>query len=82
MGKDIVCASASMLFYTLVENIDRMQRDGKCKAVIKALEGDAEVKTAAAPGYIDEAVNIYNTICTGYEILAESYPEYVHYSVG
>lgn len=76
-GKDLICASASILFYTLVENVDRMQRESKCKAQIKALEGDAEVKVIASPDYHDEVTKVINTIMVGYEILAEEYPEYL-----
>lgn len=76
-GKDLICASASILFYTLVENVGQMERKGKCKAQIKALEGDAEVKIAVLPAYFDEAVMLIEHIMVGYEILSSEYPEYI-----
>lgn len=76
-GKDLICASASILFYTLVENIDRLEKQGKCKATIKALEGDAEVRIIPHPDSTSEVLSIINTIMVGYEILEADYPENV-----
>lgn len=76
-GKDLICASASILFYTLVGNVDRLEREGKCKTQIKALEGDAEVKVIPSPSDSDEVLSVINTIMIGYEILADEYPEFI-----
>lgn len=76
-GKDLICASASMLFYTLVANIEQMEGVGKCKSQIKALEGDAEVKVIASPSAHDEVTSVFNTIMTGYEVLSNEYPEFI-----
>lgn len=76
-GKDLICASASILFYTLVENISRLEDMGKCKSQIKALEGDAEVKVIASPSEFDVVTSIFNTIMVGYEVLANEYPEFI-----
>ena len=79
-GKDLICASASILFYTLVEALDRLQRDGKCKCEVKALEGDAEIKAISTDP--TEVIHVINTIMIGYEILAEDYPENVKILLG
>lgn len=76
-GKDLICASASILFYTLVENIEEHSKIGDCKSQVKALEGDAEVKVVALPSHQEEIANVFNTIMVGYEILSQDYPEYI-----
>ena len=77
VGKDLICASASILFYTLVECVSRYESMGRCKAQIKALSGDAEVKVIPSVEYENELLSAFNTIMTGYEILESDYPEYI-----
>jgi len=63
IGQDIVCAAASMLWLTLEADISNRCDD--C-----SIEHGAMV-SAQGP----EALSIYRTIMTGYDLLAQQYPE-------
>ena len=81
-GKDLVCAGVTTLMYTLAENAQHMANMGKVRdPVIKLEEGDAEVGVTTRAGYIAMTELIFQTVCVGFRILAEMYPEAVHYEV-
>ena len=71
-GKDIVCAAASILFYTLRETLARHGIPHE------ASDGDARVIDARVdPAFSFDADMIFDTICTGYVLLADAYPDHV-----
>ena len=80
LGNDIVCASASILAYTLAQNVKGMENQGGLKYApkIKLKSGDAIITCRAKD---DEAysalLHIYCVIQTGYVLLAHNYPQYV-----
>ena len=75
-GTDIVCAAASMLFYTLAQTLNARSVDG-----FKVSEsGDETIRRVECAPSADEreAVSVvYETIMHGFTALASSYPEYV-----
>ncbi|MBQ0037467.1 MAG: ribosomal-processing cysteine protease Prp [Clostridiales bacterium] len=71
-GQDIVCAAASMLWYTLAEGMREQERMGHGTADI---ESD-EIAFLPADGCGDAAL-IFRTIWKGLERLAEAYEEYI-----
>lgn len=79
-GKDIVCASASILAYTVAQIVTFMEEQGKLtkKPVIKIKDGDAlitcQVKTDEDYA---EALHAYFVARVGYTLLAHNYPQYV-----
>lgn len=77
-GKDIVCASASMLFYALAETL---RADG-IHAEVKEEPGSAAIEAETGKGY--EAVTAYHyftLIRRGFMALARDYPEYVKFII-
>lgn len=80
IGQDIVCASASILAYTLAQRAMTMQRNGLLarKAIIKLDEGNAVVTIRPKQETMADALSTLITIQTGYQLLAKEYPEYVN----
>lgn len=75
-GHDIVCAAASILFFSLYNSI--AERD---IAYSSGTTGDHIEITAMPPKEftLDTDV-VFETICTGYRMLAEEYPEHVTFT--
>ena len=77
-GQDIICASASILTYTIAEIASKMIKAGKIaeNSVIKLLEGDAFINMhCMGKEAYNELLGAFNTIMTGYKLLAENYPQ-------
>jgi uncharacterized protein YsxB (DUF464 family) len=68
-GKDIVCASASILAYTLASFVRDVEN-----SIVDLTSGDTTIECETS----DEAVvNSYLHTKRGYELLAFHYPQYV-----
>ena len=78
-GRDLVCASASILAYTLAANLKRAEA-AKCveSVEIHLSPGDARIGCRAAP---PAAVSVFDAVCIGFELLADQHPEYISYQV-
>lgn len=80
-GKDIVCASASILAYTIAQNAmymyDRHQL--KCLPVLNLVEGNTEITITPKREYYDEGIHAYFLASLGFTLLAKSYPKNVNY---
>lgn len=78
-GKDIVCAAASILVYTLAQNLMRDRARGLYVEVRTSLfRGDANIScTAATAEEYERAKGIFSVILAGMELLAENAPQYV-----
>jgi uncharacterized protein YsxB (DUF464 family) len=79
-GKDIICASASILSYTVAQMVAIMEEQGKLtkKPVIKIKEGDAVIPCQAKTDEdYAEALHTYYVARVGYSLLAHNYPQYV-----
>ena len=76
--KDIVCASASILAYTVAHNVDLLDRFNAFKesAVIRLESGDAEI-TCVPTKASKHIRDTYLFAGTGFCILAQNYPQYV-----
>ena len=80
IGQDIVCASASILAYTIAQNIKVAESRGMLKYPprIKLKEGDAIITCRAMDDdSYAELLHTYLVIQTGYVLLAHNYPQYV-----
>ena len=76
-GKDLVCAAVSTLAFTLAQNLMMIDED----PAIRLDQGFAKLK-ASHHGEYDKCVGmIFDTICIGFEMLAENYPGNVEYDV-
>lgn len=76
-GKDIVCAAASILAYTLAQNLIADRRVGLYECVEIEMVGSAYIFCRAKDGDYDHARHTYEVIRKGYELLAGDYPQYV-----
>ena len=80
IGQDIVCASASILTYTVAQIVKDMvaQDSFSCEPIIKLDSGDATItcKCKTDIAYF-EVLNALNVAQVGYSLLAHNYPQYV-----
>lgn len=79
-GNDIVCASASILAYTLAQNLIYLQQEGFIKGtpIIKMDDGNAKIECFCKNSKGYEVVGrAFCTIQTGFQLLAHNYPQFV-----
>ena len=81
-GHDLVCASASILAYTLAANVANMADNGQVRQpFIKNQEGDAEICCTPRHNLKASVTLVFDSICVGFELLANNYPEYIKYEI-
>ena len=80
-GKDIVCASASMLFYTLAQSLIKSRDMLKKHPIIEWDDGNGHIKCRPRKEYQGNITLVYWTILNGIELLAEEYPQYITFKV-
>jgi uncharacterized protein YsxB (DUF464 family) len=81
-GHDLVCASASILIYTLasfVENMKEARQVYNPTAELK--EGDALISCDAPNKYKGSITLVFDAICGGFELLARDYPDNISYEI-
>ena len=78
-GHDIVCASASILAYTLAQNVIFLQEKGKFKGKPRVMLGDGNAHISCRPkkDNLAEVLHTYFVTQVGYSLLAHNYPQYV-----
>jgi len=77
-GKDIVCASVSILTYTLVKCLENEESKGHLKDYYSVLNsGNADIMFE--PCYLcnNPSITMFETVMEGFKLLAETYPTYV-----
>lgn len=79
-GRDLICASASILAYTLAENINFLYKCNymKTKPIIKLDEGDTTISCKAKndEGFA-QILNAFFVIQTGFCLLEHNFPDFV-----
>lgn len=81
-GKDLVCASASILAHTLAENVANMAVNEQVRQpVLKMESGKCEIGCQASHKYRAVVTLVFDTVCAGFELLAVQYPAYIHYEI-
>ena len=75
-GQDIVCAAASMLFYTLHGTLTKY----KYELAREDYEESGIIAAIPNAGFWLDLDVIFDTICTGYKLLAAQHPEHVAYT--
>lgn len=81
-GKDLVCAGVSALALTMAANVGNMAAKGYVKDPVTRLEpGDAEISCNPRTRYRESVKQVFMSVCVGFEILADQYPDYISYSV-
>ena len=79
-GHDLVCASASILAYTVAQLVQAMEHHGDLvgKPCIELNEGDASIILRCKDDDIyAEARHTFFVAQTGYSLLAHNFPQYV-----
>ena len=76
-GNDPVCAAASMLAYTVAQEVIDMHNAGKLKKkpYIRLDSGDAAVICKPVKSAYAEALHLYEVVQTGYRLLAHNFPD-------
>lgn len=82
-GHDLVCASASILVYTLAGNVMQLCEDHSRvrRPRITLEEGNAFISCTPVHGMGAVTTLVFDSICSGFDILAEKYPEFISYKV-
>ena len=78
-GEDIVCASATILAYTVAQSLQFMYEEGGLeeRPHIRLDEGDAEITAIPKKDTYNEALHTFFVAQVGYHLLAHNYPQYV-----
>ena len=82
VGHDLVCAAASALICTLAafaRNTLNATQSESC--AIKLNSGDAEVSCEAKGAYKSAITLVFDSICAGFELLAQNYPDNISYEI-
>ncbi len=76
-GNDPVCAAASILAYTVAQEVTDMHKAGKLKKEphIRLDAGDASVTCKPTKSAYAEALHLYKVAQTGYRLLAHNFPD-------
>ena len=78
-GEDLICASATMLAYTVAQVVQFMHEQGKLKKKPKIVlkEGNALIIATPTEEAYAETLYAYWVAQCGVHVLARNYPEYV-----
>lgn len=81
-GHDLVCASASILAYTLAASVANMSAAKQVRdARIDLKEGAGEISCNTVRRFDAPVTLIFDTLCAGYELLANNFPDNISYEV-
>ena len=78
-GNDIICASATMLAYTVAQVLQFMYEQGELqkKPHIKLTDGNAVIVAKPKPESYAEALHTFFVAQVGYHLLSHNYPQFV-----
>ena len=82
VGHDLVCASASILVYTLAAFVSNMRLAKQVynpKADLS--EGDAVISCEPPKRYKHSVTLVFDSICGGFDILAKNYPDNISFEM-
>ena len=79
IGKDIVCASCSILAYTVARFVKAAEIEGDLIAspIVKLESGDTVISCEPAEEVYKMMQDIYMFAEVGYDLLAHNYPQFV-----
>lgn len=79
-GNDIICSAASILAYTVAQNIKMAEARGilKYPPTVKLRDGDSIITCRAKDDdSYAELLHTYLVVQAGYQLLAHNYPQFV-----
>ena len=81
-GKDLVCAAASTLSYTLAANVANMADNKQVREPIMNMEaGNTEISCKPRHNLKATVTLVFDSVCVGFEMLVHDYPEYISYEI-
>lgn len=81
-GHDLVCAAATILTYTLARAVADMERSGAVRSSAADMgAGRAEISCRPQAKMASVAELVFRTICGGYDMLAEKYPDNIKFEI-
>ena len=81
-GHDLVCASASILAYTLASFVTGMADSGQLRArCVRLAPGDARIGCRVDPAHDAAVALVFDSICAGFELLARDYPDFIKFEI-
>lgn len=81
-GHDLVCASASILAFTLADNVEYLAELGHVTDPVLAFDhGSAVIGCKVGEDLRAIVTLIYSTVCKGFALLAENYPNHISFTV-
>jgi uncharacterized protein YsxB (DUF464 family) len=81
-GHDLVCASASILAYTLAQFVKNMNDAGQIRYPTLELTEGHTLIACSPPNRISNSVKLaFDTVCAGFELLARDYPDNISYEI-
>jgi len=83
LGKDPVCAGASVLAFTLAQYVSNLKEEGglQGKPIIRISGGNMRLKFRPKLEYLYEAAVMLNYACLGMQLLAAAYPMHAEIKV-
>ena len=81
-GQDIICASVSMLVYTVAQYVKWMYEQHQLKRMplIELEEGNSQVVARPKGEYMGKCLHAFFVASMGFNLLARNYPEYVTFN--
>ena len=81
-GRDPVCAAVSALVLTAAGNVLQLSAQESVSGEVVMLKpGDARVECTPKPHMAEVVTLMLDTICTGFELLQNHYPENVRFRI-
>ena len=81
-GKDPVCAAVSALTLTLAYNVTQLASQGNVsRPEIRLEQGDSAIRCYCRGRSKPVVTLMFDTVCTGFELLQSLYPDMVDYRV-
>lgn len=81
-GHDLVCASASILVYTLAAVVQNMKQSKQVyNPTTELKEGDAVISCDPPTKYKNSVTLVFDSICGGFDILAKNYPDNISFEM-
>ena len=81
-GHDLVCASVSILCYTLAALVKNMENAAQARyPTVKLSEGDALIDCKVPNKYKSTVTFAFDSICAGFDMLAQNYPDNISYEI-
>lgn len=80
-GADLVCCSASTLFYTLAQNLYEYHNGLEKPVRFKDNSGHGRISCQPKKEYRKTITVIYSTILNGFDALAKQYPENISFRI-